>query len=345
MNRAFVLGAGASRFAGYPLGLDLWRFLRDTDLPEVHTREARAAVLEVMEPILRLNPPPERDRPDLEKLFTLLDLGRLGVGPEELRRADWPLTKEKVMRLIAADFQWQEQMFQGQIVYANYPFGLEIDQAFAQSVLTAWVDTLNPGDSIVSFNWDLLHESALWRGGKWHFADGYGFRCRDSPEDVRSPIKFLKLHGSVNWAQESPLDVVAEVEHKQDYFKGATDDRQTYSKRAGRWNMGRNLIVPSYMKDISGNRLLLRLWNQARIALREADEIFVIGFSLNDADVAARELFATALDQKDPAPRLVVIAPEQYQWDMFCRYNLRIKQERIRMRFEDWITSKPLSRD
>ena len=26
----YVLGAGASRFAGYPLSLDLWPFVRDT---------------------------------------------------------------------------------------------------------------------------------------------------------------------------------------------------------------------------------------------------------------------------------------------------------------------------
>ena len=342
MSRTFVLGAGASAFAGYPLGLDLWRFLRDTDLPEVHTREARAAVLEMMEPILRLNPPDEHDRPDLEKLFTLLDLGHLGVGPAELRRSDWPPTRLKIMRLIAENFQWQEQQFQGQIVH-DKPFGLKIDRTFVLSVLAAWVETLNPGDTILSFNWDLLHEAALWRAGKWHFADGYGFRCRDAPEEAHSPIKILKLHGSVNWAQESPTDVLAEIEHKKDFFDGAVDDRQTYGKRAGNWNMGRYLIVPSYMKDLSANRLFLRLWGHARAALRQADEIIVIGFSLNQADAAARDLFATALDQRSPTPRVMIISPEQPEWDMFCRYNLCVKQERIRKRFEDRITTRPLS--
>jgi hypothetical protein len=341
MKRTFVLGAGASAFAGYPLGLDLWRFLRDTDLREVHTREARSAVLELMEPILRLNPPGEQDRPDLEKLFTLLDLGYLGAGPEELRRDDWPNTKEKIMRLIAENFQWHEQQFQGQIINAR-PFGLQLDERFVLSVLAAWADTLNHGDTILSFNWDILHEAALWRAGKWHFTDGYGFRCRDAPEEAHSPIKILKLHGSVNWAQESETDVFAEIEHKRDFFETALDDSQTYRKRAARWNMGQYLIVPSYMKDLSANRLLLRLWSQARVALREADEIFVIGFSLNVADAAARELFATALDQRTPTPRLVIVSPEQPQWDRFCYHNLRIRQERIRKRFEDWIITKPL---
>jgi len=301
--------------------------------------------MEVIEPILQLNAPQEHDRTDLEKLFTLLDICHLGVGPAELRLTDWPLIRQKIMRLIAEGFQWQEWQFQRQIIHARHAFGLEIDRTQALSVLAAWVDTLRPGDIIVSFNWDLLHEAALWRAGKWHFADGYGFQCRDAPEAVHSPIKILKLHGSVNWAQASPLDVVAEIEHKKNFFENDDDDLQTYRKRTGHWNMGRQLIVPSYMKDPSANRLFLRLWGQARAALREADEVIVIGFSLNLADAAARELFATALDQRSPTPRLVIVSPEQPEWDMFCYHNLQIKQVRIRKRFEDWIITRPLSSD
>ena len=135
------------------------------------------------------------------------------------------------------------------------------------------------------------------------------------------------------------MDATAEIEHKADFFEGAADDGETYQKRRGSWNMGRHLVVPSYIKDISANRLFLRLWSQAQASLREADEIIVIGFSLNKADSAARSLFATALDQRSPTPRLVIVSPEQYEWDMFCYYNLQIQQKRIRKRFEDWITA------
>jgi hypothetical protein len=277
--------------------------------------------------------------------FTLLDICHLGVGPENLRLEDWPLIRLKIMRLIAEYFQWQEWQFQRQVIHERHQFGLEVDRTQSLKVLAAWVDTLQSGDTLISFNWDLLHEAALWRAGKWHFADGYGFQCRDAPEAARSAIKILKLHGSVNWAQSSPLDVVAEIEHKRDFFEGADDDSQTYRKRSGSWNMGRHLIVPSYMKDPSANRLFLRLWSQARIALREADEVIVIGFSLNPADAAARELFATAFDQRSPPPRLMIVSPEQPQWDSFCHYNLCIEQERIRKRFENWIMTRPLSSD
>jgi len=343
MKRTFVLGAGASAFAGYPLGLDLWRFLNDPDEPELNTKAARDAVSEMMKPILLLYPPKQQDRPDLEQLFTLLDLGHLGAGPVELRRDNWPVDKKKITRLIAENFQWHEVKFQAQIVHARRSFGLEIDRGFGRSVLAGWVDHLKPGDTIVSFNWDLLHEAALWRVGKWHFADGYGFRCRDASENVQSPIKVLKLHGSVNWSQESETSEVAEIEHKKDFFDGAVDDPQVYEppRRSG-WNMGRNLIVPTYMKDLSANRLLLRLWKQARTALSESDEIIVIGYSLNAADAGARELFATALDQRQPAPRLLIISPDQIQWDRFC-HHLGIERIRVRKKFEDWITTNPLS--
>jgi hypothetical protein len=73
------------------------------------------------------------------------------------------------VRLIVQNFQWQEQQFQGEIVHARYPFGLKIDRTFALSVLAAWADILNPGNVVLNFNWDLLHEATLWRAGKWHF--------------------------------------------------------------------------------------------------------------------------------------------------------------------------------
>ena len=83
MSRAFVLGAGASAFAGYPLGPDLWQFLRDSEPAESNTKEAHAAVMEAIGPILRLNGLQEQERPDLEKLHALGHLP-LGSWPREL---------------------------------------------------------------------------------------------------------------------------------------------------------------------------------------------------------------------------------------------------------------------
>ena len=91
-------------------------------------------------------------------------------------------------------------------LWALRDIDLRIDREYAQSVLTAWVDILKPGDTILSFNWDLLHEAALWRAGKWHFGDGYGFQCRDAPEGTHSQIKILKFFGIAKRIQVARVD-------------------------------------------------------------------------------------------------------------------------------------------
>ena len=345
MKRVFVLGAGASAFAGYPLGQDLWRFLRDSESPERGAKERRDLVIEALEPIVRRYSPERSDRLDLEKLFTLLDLAHLGTAPLEFRVSDWPLTKRQIMGMIAETFQWHQYAFQAEIIegrqaqtlYGSQPFGLGLRRDAVLATIENWVEVLRLGDTIVSFNWDTLHESVLWRAKKWHYADGYGFPVRDAPLETHSPITILKLHGSVNWAQRSEDDCEPEIEHKGTFFPGAFDDSETFRRAMGTWNDGRYLIVPSYLKDLSANRLLLRLWERARDVLGEADEVTVIGFSLNEADAPARHLLGSALDRNSNLREVIVVAPEQYEWDRFC-YRFAKRQRSFYAKFEDWVS-------
>ena len=181
-----------------------------------------------------------------------------GTGPLELRRTDWPQTKLQIMAMISEAFLWRQYQFQAEVVVGRQrntlrgqePFGLALDRELTLSALKSWTDLLKPGDTIISFNWDLLHESALWRAGKWHFADGYGFPARDAPKDTRSPTKVLKLHGSVNWAQKSDDDLTPEIEHKRDFFPGAgPSDFQQANLRTERWTIPNRSDVPQRFKQ------------------------------------------------------------------------------------------------
>jgi hypothetical protein len=76
--------------------------------------------------------------------------------------------------------------------------------------LSALMSTLEPGDVVITFNWDALVERVLARLGLWTPIDGYGLnfkrlRYRDAPirGPERSEIKVLKLHGSLGWYQAS----------------------------------------------------------------------------------------------------------------------------------------------
>jgi hypothetical protein len=229
MKRVFVLGAGASAFAGYPLALDLWQFLQRSEGGDSVAQRARSAVVAMIERVLRVNPPQEDGRVDLEKLLSLLDLAHRGTGAHEFKIEDWPQIKLQIMKMISDAFLWHEYQFQAEIVAGRLretvcgaePFGLGLNREQALSTLKNWTELLEPGDTIITFNWDILHESALWRAGKWHFSDGYGFTVRDAPKDTHSPVKILKLHGSVNWAQDSDDDLAPEIEHKATFFRGS----------------------------------------------------------------------------------------------------------------------------
>lgn len=56
-------------------------------------------------------------------------------------------------------------------------------------------------------------------------------------------------------------------------FRDSWSDRDDYIKGAGQSNESRNSIIPSYLKDVASNRLLLRIWNQALDALANASEL------------------------------------------------------------------------
>jgi hypothetical protein len=109
-------------------------------------------------------------------------------------------------------------------------------------------------------------------------------------------------------------------------------------KEAGQDNLGRNLIIPTYLKDISGNKILLRLWDQARHVLANATEITVVGFQANPADALARLVIGMGLLQNERVTKISFVSPDEGvdHWDSFC-LRLGKTRKRIRLRFEDWV--------
>ena len=69
------------------------------------------------------------------------------------------------------------------------------------------VSRLDPGDVLITFNWDALLDRVLWESGHWNPADGYGVSFekffdngwKDYSVGVQSRHRLLKPHGSTNW--------------------------------------------------------------------------------------------------------------------------------------------------
>ena len=56
---------------------------------------------------------------------------------------------------------------------------------------------INPGDTVITFNYDDSLDRELKRAGKWDLSHGYGFPLGNN--NTQSEVLLLKLHGSVNW--------------------------------------------------------------------------------------------------------------------------------------------------
>ena len=170
------------------------------------------------------------------------------------------------------------------------------------------------GDTVLTFNYDTLAEHSLLELGKWTPADGYGFPVPASnvrsavgatcPD--RSLVKTLKLHGSVGWYEKGGRIkckpwVLSEM--------GMLGDKLGERPSGDPTDL---LLAPSFVKLIQ-NRQMASVWSAAARALRTAEQVIVIGYSLPKADAAARALLASSLGRRrcpitviDPAHKLAV---------------------------------------
>jgi hypothetical protein len=245
------------------------------------------------------------------------------------------------MAPLALNVPWRQvrSKFVGMITEAflHFEYGLrKMQDARIKHVLRCWTEYLRPGDTIITFNWDILHERALWDAQKWTLRDGYGF-LDEAADKGHSPITILKLHGSANWAQNAEHQTPPVVAHKAIFFPGTHSDTGDSLAQAG-WNEGRFLITPTYLKDVSTNPLLLSLWNQAADALATATEVVVIGYRLDPADALARQLIALSLLRNTTVKDIVVVAPPGSfnPWDSFT-LTIGKRRKLLPVTFEDWV--------
>ncbi len=312
---------------------------------DIGGEKRRSLVIKEMNRVLTRFPPDKYDEPDLERLFTLFDLTTLVPGQIELLHADWNTLKPKVIGTITDAFLSYQHDLQ-RFLSGSIELPPVVDAlgrqwrsaAVVKQVMTAWPAYLKEGDTILSFNWDLLHEVMMYRAEKWVFSDGYGFVCHPFLNAKPSPVKLLKLHGSVNWAQDDPVrDPV--VFQKPEFFPGAPYESSEDSMREVGWDSGRLLVIPTYIKTIN-TAFLFRLWDQAASALRSASEVTVIGYSLQPADSLARYLLGTSLLQNEQKPTIRIISnPRAEYWDEFLQ-SLGLEFTSVTKKFEEWVVEQ-----
>jgi hypothetical protein len=163
----YVLGAGASKDAGYPLASCMGRELSQW-------METRG---EYDETLLWMRDRFE-DPHDMECVLTTMD----GIVARNERSVESVLIGN---------------VYKPAIIQALRAWFLEIREKQEGSYRSFAGQVIKQGDTVISFNYDDSLDRQLKVAGLWSLGDGYGFPVEGF--EVGSSVTLLKLHGSINW--------------------------------------------------------------------------------------------------------------------------------------------------
>jgi len=203
---------------------------------------------------------------------------------------------------------------------------------------TAWAERVHPGDTLITFNWDLLQEILLSQGGKWSYEDGYGIPTTEEKSPNPSPTTILKLHGSCNWALSHQQDGLLRIDDADVFFGVLSHDAPDAARLGSTSHYGTSLIVPSYLKNPSQIDVLRSMWGMAADVLRKAETLVVLGYSLPDADVLARRLFRETIQCSKTLRSITLVLGTDDE--SFSRWKVLLGDrvhKRDRRKFEQWI--------
>jgi hypothetical protein len=152
---------------------------------------------------------------------------------------------------------------------------------------------LESGDTIITFNYDLVIEEAFSSAKLWNPIDGYGIRTsgktkgwakrwlndKKYTKGNKSKILLLKLHGSLNW---------------EAYPNGIRLKPRPYliSTRLGKTRFEKiSILAPGWNKRIDKNPYKI-FWRAARLKLERCKTLVILGYSLPETDLLAQSLLA-----------------------------------------------------
>jgi hypothetical protein len=270
--RVFVLGAGASIHAGYPsmaaIGEELAAWAEEDQVEG------------------------PRYRKQLRQLREEYGFGNFEESLTRLRQDLGAKKKEEVLDLGTAVSKYFDSI-------RNRP-GELFDRLARERV--------QPGDVVITFNYDLAIERSLKAAGIWEIIDGYGEAMMlDARATPLSQTRVLKLHGSTNWwgslfggatgcgaAQNSvgkrPV-LFFEPDFKYHGYENLRDPKAPANSALINPLIWPTLKKQFYMTTSFGKEwepFWNVLWLEAKHALQTIDEIVIFGYSLPSADERAR---------------------------------------------------------
>ncbi|MCB0742339.1 MAG: SIR2 family protein [Ignavibacteriae bacterium] len=305
----FVMGAGASQPDGVPLQRDILPMILSEEQSEIRDSKIGKSVIEFINDNFRYDIQLNQ-YPQLEAVFGFLDYF---IQQNESLNAKY--THNKIVEL-------KEYL----IKLIHYIVNLRTHKRSKYYHLF-WeaIQEFNTNISIITLNYDTLLEQAFdFLFKKWGYIDycihlmnydkltelkdfNFWINPREpvniGPNDNPSPIKIIKLHGSLNWKYcnccnqtlLTPWDRTIDLQGGK--FLGFTypdNEKYEYVCPLDATEFQTLIMPPSYLKTLN-QPVISQLFAEASREIRDAKKIVFVGYSLSDADVHIKALFKKQL--------------------------------------------------
>jgi hypothetical protein len=181
------------------------------------------------------------------------------------------------------------------------------------------------GPTAISLNYDTLVDHALFELGAWN---GWGsgvpdYGCTLSVPTPRQPFgRIFKLHGSANWLRCHSCDRIEVLRASEWGIHHANVPKEFLARSVSAEYRKPHLacsgcggeatafiVAPSHRKDYK-SRALDDIWARAAEALKGAEHVYFIGYSLPDDDVEISLLLRNSLARHDEKQITVVVHDE-----------------------------------
>jgi|GEM_PF-7100129 len=308
-SKVFVLGAGFSAHAGYPLVKSLRKPVLEMVLDDHEGRFFWC----------------ERWREEFTEVLNAADiaLSTTGKNPEhcfeelllhleKIRAADpAAMTTDRILRGATGRYLWELNKGELSVAYRSF------------------VSHAKHAVGVISFNWDVLLESALWQAGTlWEY------------RPCNAPLPVIKPHGSINWSSHiyqgasgdpmwhnlfpgsglcwirprSSADQSTEPDPAfQDPFPDCSNSDLNYMLFPGDPDSPEETAGDAISeKTVSDRRML---WEDACSLIGRSDEVVFLGYSLPGYDSYALKRLKNACKGK----RIVVVNPCSHDADEIKR--------------------------
>lgn len=238
---------------------------------------------------------------NLEEVFTALEIEREFQGPESAMGGFLTAARNELVGYIG-----KMLAFCHQDMYGIYTQQL--------------VHVLDPADSILTFNYDLLMDQVFLfqQAPPYHqhysrFFNRLSYGSWPSPSEKEGPDgMLLKLHGSLNWFRctnpgcpgASKVQLAQNTQECLSRFLGIHSEDETCLQCGS--EMVALIVPPLLKKPIINNWIFRSIWGMARRRLQEATEVFIIGYSAPPSDFYASWLLQSTIGPRKDLKPIVV---------------------------------------